>query len=77
MPIQLHKNGRMVLLHLTNNCKSPILWINQQDFIIDVEVCAMVTGDGGWKARWNADKALSLCLGTILLHRQRMKVPEA
>ena len=28
------------------------------DFIIDVKVCAMVTADGDWKARWNADKTV-------------------
>ena len=26
------------------------------DFTFDVKVCAMVTGDRDWKARWNADK---------------------
>ena len=28
------------------------------DFITDVKVCAMVTADGDWKARWNADKTV-------------------
>ena len=28
----------------------------RSNFIIDVKVCAMVTGDGGWKARWNVNK---------------------
>ena len=28
------------------------------DFIIDVKVCAMVAGEGVWKARWNADKTV-------------------
>ena len=28
----------------------------QTGFIIDVKVRAMVTGDGDWKARWNANK---------------------
>ena len=28
----------------------------QTGFIIDVKVSAMVTGDGDWKARWNANK---------------------
>ena len=45
----------------------------RSDFIIDVKVCAMKTGDGDWKALWNADKTVSLCLRTIPLHRQRMK----
>ena len=30
----------------------------RSDFIIDVKVCAMVTADGDWKARWNADKTV-------------------
>ena len=42
------------------------------DFIIDVEVCSMVTGDGIGRPygmlKW-------LCLRTIPLHRQRMKIP--
>ena len=30
----------------------------RSDFNIEVEVCAMVTGDEDWKARWNADKTV-------------------
>ena len=38
-------------------------WHQSSDFIIDVKVCAMVTGDGMTR----------LCLRTIPLYRQRMK----
>ena len=30
----------------------------RSDFIIVVEVCAIVTGDSVWKARWIADKTV-------------------
>ena len=33
-------------------------WHQSPGFIIDVKVCAMVTGDGDWKALWNADKTV-------------------
>ena len=33
-------------------------WQPHTDFIIDAKVCAMVTADGDWKARWNADKTV-------------------
>ena len=34
------------------------LQITNADLINDVKVCAMVTRDGDWKSRWNADKTV-------------------
>ena len=44
----------MIHLELTNAVDR----YPRPDFIIDVKVCAMVTADGDWKARWNADKTV-------------------
>ena len=66
MLIQLHKNEGILQkrwdiavasdghLQITNVVdRQP-----RSDFIIDVKVFAMVTGDGDWKALWNADKTV-------------------
>ena len=57
--IPLHKNEGILLLPLTDTVTFKSQMLHQRsDFIVDVQVCAMVTGDGDLKTRWNADKTV-------------------
>ena len=56
VPCGLCAPGRRGMIHL--ELTNAVDRYPRPDFIIDVKVCAMVTADGDWKARWNADKTV-------------------